>query len=368
MASWVGSENEDDSGDSVDLLVLVADVRLQLTLRRQRAVAYANIEQLRPEGEDASEGTSGEDDKQGATASAQRVTSGMRESRSSKREEMHRLPANELVEFESLGMTVEIGALDGISRIRKFKFGGPAEQSELLLIGDQVVMIDRQKVPANISAAATRLRRMAEMLAGSKRLVEVTVKRKGAWGGSETVANVNLMSLVLSYLVYSMFLYPPTLIESESTRVRSRAPIPTVTVSVTGWPYPEIAFMAAAGSHSRATSGAVRTSLADMLSSGTCWQEDDLAMVGIILEGARVLRVVPGSPAHLACQDEVKIEAGDEVVAIDGKEVRDSYSNVLHAEGSSLQQVDHISAPRILREKKLPGTIVSVDKLKSRLI
>jgi len=167
---------------------------IQLTLRRQRAVAYANIEQLRPEGDDASEGTSGEDDKQGATASAQRVTSGMRESRSSKREEMHRLPANELVEFESLGMTVEIGALDGISRIRKFKFGGPAEQSELLLIGDQVVMIDRQKVPANISAAATRLRRMAEMLAGSKRLVEVTVKRKGAWGGSETVANVNLMS------------------------------------------------------------------------------------------------------------------------------------------------------------------------------
>ena len=167
---------------------------LQLTLRRQRALAYANIEQLRPEEDNQSEESSaGGSDWQEKPSSMRRQSSSKRESKASKKEDSHRLPANELIEFESLGMTVEIGALDGVTRIRKFKYGGPAEQSELLLIGDEVVMIDRQKVPGNISAAATRLRRMAEMIAGSKRLVEVTVRRKGAWGGGETVSNVNLL-------------------------------------------------------------------------------------------------------------------------------------------------------------------------------
>ena len=35
------------------------------------------------------------------------------------------------------------------------------------------------------------------------------------------------------------------------------------------------------------------------------------------------MRVVAGSPAHLACRDDFRIEAGDAVIAVDGMPVRE---------------------------------------------
>ncbi|EKX44956.1 hypothetical protein GUITHDRAFT_109000 [Guillardia theta CCMP2712] len=86
-----------------------------------------------------------------------------------------------------------------------------------------------------------------------------------------------------------------------------------------------------------------RASLSGMQGTGgSAVLQDELAMVGIVLEGSKIMRVVAGSPAHLACRDDVRIEAGDAVIAVDG------------------MPVDDRTAPRALSQNKFPGTMVEV--------
>ena len=100
------------------------------------------------------------------------------------------------VRFPSLGLELQIGAFDGITRISGFKPGGPAESTDLLLVDDEVTHLDGQAIPVGIAAASARVRRIQEMLGNAQRLVEVTVRRKCQSGaGTSSVAHVRVQSI-----------------------------------------------------------------------------------------------------------------------------------------------------------------------------
>mmetsp|Transcript_44334 Transcript_44334/g.69328 ORF Transcript_44334/g.69328 Transcript_44334/m.69328 type:complete len:207 (+) Transcript_44334:180-800(+) len=84
--------------------------------------------------------------------------------------------------FETLGLELQVNALDGICRITGFKRGGPAESSDMLLIEDEVSNIDGHKIPLGIGPASGRLKRIKENMGNAQRFVEVAVKRKTHYG------------------------------------------------------------------------------------------------------------------------------------------------------------------------------------------
>ena len=107
--------------------------------------------------------------------------------------QQHGVAPHDAIRFPTLGMEVHVGAFDGLTRIAGFKPSGPAEQTELLLIDDEVTHIDGQAIPVGIAAASARVRRMRELLGNAQRLVEITVKRTSACGaGQSSIAHVRV--------------------------------------------------------------------------------------------------------------------------------------------------------------------------------
>lgn len=166
---------------------------VQLTLRRGRQLMFVNLDQQRPEeDEQRSESKSKSKSKWREIKSISgpsNVSHHVSIRRDSKTgallgvpSEWHKEAPQTLVDFPTLGFTLEVGAFDGVTRIESFESAGPAEQSELLLINDEVTSIDGQNIPVGISAAQGRLKRLVEKLGSDQRFVEVTVRRKSPHG------------------------------------------------------------------------------------------------------------------------------------------------------------------------------------------